>query len=61
MARIFVYDGREFPDPDPRMSPDQVRQNLSSLLPELATATTTQSKRGEDDVYKFEKRVGTKG
>jgi len=61
MARVFVYDGREFPDPDPKMSPEQVRQNLSSLLPELANADTRQSKRGEDDVYTFQKRVGTKG
>ncbi len=59
--RVFIYDGREFPDPDPNMTPEQVRQNLSSLLPELANANTTQSKRGEDDVYKFERRVGTKG
>ena len=61
MARIFVYDGREFPDPDPKMSIDEVRQNMSSLLPELANASTTTSKRGEDDIIKFEKRVGTKG
>ncbi len=25
MARIFVYDDREFPDPDPEMSVDQVK------------------------------------
>ena len=25
MARVFVYDGREFPDPDPEMSVDQVK------------------------------------
>ena len=61
MTRIFVYDGREFPDPDAKMSPEQVRQNLSSLLPELANADSRQSKRGEDDVYTFQKRVGTKG
>ena len=61
MARIFVYDGREFPDPDPKMSIDEVRQNMSSLLPELANASTITSKRGEDDIIKFEKRVGTKG
>ena len=24
MARIFIYDGREFPDPDPSLSVDQV-------------------------------------
>ncbi len=59
--RIFIYDGREFPDPDPSLTPDQVRQNHSALLPELANADTTHSKRGEDDVYTFHKRVGTKG
>ena len=29
MARVFVYDGREFPDPDPGMSVDQVKATLS--------------------------------
>ena len=28
MARIFVYDDREFPDPDPEMSVDQVKATL---------------------------------
>ena len=32
MARIFVYDDREFPDPDPQMSVDQVKSTLSGLL-----------------------------
>ena len=27
MARIFVYDDREFPDPDPQMSVEQVKGN----------------------------------
>ena len=26
--RIFVVDGREFPDPDPNLSPDEVRQMM---------------------------------
>ena len=25
MTRVFVYDDREFPDPDPQMSVDQVK------------------------------------
>ena len=26
MARLFQYDGRTFPDPDSRLSPEEVRQ-----------------------------------
>ena len=59
--RVFVYDGREFPDPDPNMSIDEVRQSMTSFFPELANAETKQSKRGEDDIVEFQKRVGTKG
>ncbi len=46
MARIFVYDGREFPDPDPSLTPDQVRQNYTGLLPKLANPDTTHDTRG---------------
>lgn len=61
MARVFVYDGREFPDPDPNMSVDEVRQSMVNFFPELSNAETKTSKRGEDDVHEFKKRVGTKG
>ena len=61
MARVFVYDGREFPDPDPAMSVEEVRQSMTSFFPELANADTKQSKRGDDDIVEFTKRVGTKG
>ena len=61
MARVFVYDGREFPDPDPNASPDEVRQSMTNFFPELANAETQQSKRGDDDIFEFKKRVGTKG
>ena len=59
--RVFVYDGREFPDPDPNMSTDEVRQSMTNFFPELANAETRQSKRGEDDIIEFIKRVGVKG
>ena len=66
--RIFVYDGREFPDPDPNLKVDEVRQHMSSFFPELSNAETKESKRpstttpGEiDDIFEFKKRVGTKG
>ena len=59
--RVFVYDGREFPDPDPKMSVDEVRQSMTNFFPELANAETKQSKRGDNDIYEFARRVGTKG
>ena len=61
MARIFVYEGREFPDPDPASTPEEVRQSMTNFFPELANAEINPSQRGEDSVYEFRKRVGTKG
>ena len=61
MARIFVYDGREFPDPDPKLPMEEVRKQLAEFLPELANADTREEKRGEDTAYTFSKRIGTKG
>ena len=61
MARIFSYDGREFPDPDARLTIDEVRQQLSQFFPELVNADTRETRRGEDTLYTFSKRIGTKG
>ena len=61
MARIFVYENREFPDPDPNMTVDQVRQSMTSFFPELVNATVLERQRGEDTIHEFQKRVGTKG
>jgi PRTRC genetic system protein C len=61
MARVFVYDGREFPDPDPSMTPDQVRQIMADMLPELSNAEIKQAARGEDTLYELVRKVGTKG
>ncbi len=61
MARKFVYDNREYPDPDPNLTVAQVQASMSSFFPELATATVQESQQGENTVYEFQKRVGTKG
>ena len=61
MVREFIYDGRTFPDPDPKMSVDEVRQSMVNFFAELANAETKQSKRGDDDIIEFTRRVGTKG
>ncbi|MDP2949736.1 MAG: PRTRC system protein C [Chloroflexota bacterium] len=61
MARKFVYDNREYPDPDPNLTVEQVKTTMSSFFPELAIATVQERQQGQDTVYEFEKRVGTKG
>ena len=61
MARIFVYDGREFPDPDPNLTVEAVKATLSDFYPEVANAAVKESKRDEDTIYELQRRVGTKG
>ena len=61
MARIFVYDDREFPDPDPEMSVEQVKSTLADFYGEIANASVKETKRDDDTVYEFQRRVGTKG
>ncbi len=61
MARVFVYDGREFPDPDPTLSPEEVKQMMTDFFPELANAEVRETSRGEDTLYELARRVGTKG
>ena len=39
MTCIFVYDDREFPDPDPQMSVEQVKNTLSDFYGEIANAS----------------------
>jgi PRTRC genetic system protein C len=61
MARIFVYEGREFPDPDPGAEVSEVKKRMADFFPELANAEVKQAKRGDDDLYEFIKKVGVKG
>ncbi|HEX5501780.1 MAG TPA: PRTRC system protein C [Thermomicrobiales bacterium] len=61
-ARVFVFDGKEYPDPDPALAPDRVRQELARFIPELTNADTREETR-RDGVRQivFTKRIGTKG
>jgi PRTRC genetic system protein C len=61
MARLFSYDGRDFPDPDPALTVEAVRKQMSDFFPELANAETREERRGDDTVYTFSRRIGTKG
>jgi PRTRC genetic system protein C len=61
MARQFVYDGRTFPDPDSSLSVEDVRRQLADYFPESANADTREERRGDDTLYTFSRRIGTKG
>ena len=61
MPRVFVYDGREFDDPDDSKSVQEVQDYLSHFYPELNTATVSQREDNGRTLYEFRKRVGTKG
>jgi len=61
MSRIFIYDGRDFPDPDTGLGVDEVKAMMTDFFPELANAEVRQSTRGDDQVIEFVRRVGTKG
>lgn len=61
MARVFVYDGREHPDPDPSLPVDEVKRVFADFFPEVATAEARTAQRGDDQVVEFVRRVGTKG
>jgi PRTRC genetic system protein C len=62
MAREFRYDGLRLPDPNARLSVDEVRTAFSATYPEIATAAVTGPEAvGNKLVYHFTKAIGTKG
>jgi PRTRC genetic system protein C len=46
LVREFYYNGSRIPDPNPSLSVDQVRDFLTPMYPEIATASVT----GPEDV-----------
>ena len=62
MEREFRYDNVRLPDPNKRLSIDDVRMAFSATYPEFATASVTGPEAvGNKLVYYFTKAIGTKG
>jgi len=62
LPREFYYQGSRIPDPNAKMSVDEVRELLTPACPEIATATLT----GPEDTgtalrYTFARAIGSKG
>jgi len=63
VKRKFKYENRSLNDPDPAMSPEEVREVYCATYPELATAVIDgpeDNDKGEQ-VFSFRRAVGTKG
>jgi PRTRC genetic system protein C len=62
LSRSFTYNGVKLPDPDPRMTPEEVKTIYSHQYPELATAAIAGPEGSGDTLqYSFVRAIGTKG
>ena len=62
MDREFRYDNLRLPDPNKKLSIEEVRMTFSATYPEIATASVTGPEAiGSKLVYRFMKAIGTKG
>jgi PRTRC genetic system protein C len=60
--RVFRYSGLNLPDPDERLSVDNVRSMYAATYPEITTAAVTGPEAIDGKlVYTFTKAIGTKG
>jgi len=62
VTRVFVYGGRTYQDPDPAMTPAQVKDFYAGVHPELVNATVEGGEfDGATQTFTFTRAVGTKG
>ena len=62
VRREFVYNGTSIPDPDPKLTPEQVRDTLTAVFPEIATATLSGPEPKDNAVrFTFSRAIGSKG
>ena len=62
LKRVFKYNGRSLPDPDPAMKPDEVRTFYAHTYPELQSGVVDgPEENGARLEYELRRAVGTKG
>lgn len=62
ITRVFKFNNRRFPDPNPKLTPSQIKDIYAAQFPELASAAVEgpELKEGQQ-VYTLARQVGTKG
>ena len=62
LNRHFEFHGQRLPDPDPKLSVEDVRTLYAQQFPDIATAAITGPEAvGDKLVYRFTRAIGTKG
>jgi len=62
LSREFTYNGVKLPDPNPNMTPEEVRTVYTNQYPDLATASITGPEADGGKLrYSFVRAIGTKG
>ncbi len=62
VTREFSFNGVKLPDPDPKLSPEQVQSVLATMYPDIATASITGPEAVGDKLrYNFVRAIGAKG
>ena len=62
MSRDFSYNGVKLPDPNPAMTPEEVRQFYATQYPDITTAPITGPEAEGDKLrYSFTRAIGSKG
>lgn len=57
-----MLNGTNLPDPDPTLTPEEVRSHYEDMYPQLANATVVRDGEiHEEEVYLFKVSVGHKG
>ncbi len=62
LSRVFEFNGVRLPDPDPKLSPEEVRNLYAHQYPDIATAAITGPAAVGDKLrYQFTRAIGSKG
>lgn len=62
LSREFTYNGVKLPDPNPNMTPEEVRAVYANQYPDLATASISGPEADGGKLrYSFARAIGTKG
>ena len=62
LVRCFVFLGLKLPDPNPKLTVEEIRAFYAAQYPDLATASISGPEAvGDKLVFRFERSIGTKG
>jgi len=62
LSRISEFCGQKLPDPNPQLSPEEVRNLYAHQYPDIATASITGPEAVGDKLrYQFTRAIGSKG